>query len=128
MTHRAMVARRVRAENRPCLVHPQWNPSRPCSGGLGPYLVEVGGPVLSLLGLSFICVLFVCFVLHSHTALANLPNEPQELHNDNNGNRQTTHIRMVDRFPAPKVGSSETPRLVFTLCSSSVFTLLLIHM
>ncbi len=31
--------------------------------------------------LCFISVLFSCSVLHSHTALANLPNEPQELHN-----------------------------------------------
>ena len=90
MTHKAMVARKVIT---PCLLNSQWIPSHPCSVALGPYLVEVGGPVLSLLGLSFICVLFVCFVLHSHTALANLPNEPQELHNDNNGNKQTTHIR-----------------------------------
>lgn len=44
------------------------------------YLVEVGGPILSLRGLSFICQLFVCSVLHCHTALANLPNESQELH------------------------------------------------
>lgn len=48
---------------------------------VGAYLVEVGGPVLSLLGLSFICVLFVCSVFHCDTALANLPNEPQELNN-----------------------------------------------
>lgn len=53
----------------------------PSSVGSDSYLVEVGGPVLSLLGLSFICELFVCSALHCHTALANLPNESQELHN-----------------------------------------------
>lgn len=50
--------------------------------GSDSYLVEVGGPVLSLLGLSFICELFVCSALHCHTAFANLPNESQELHNN----------------------------------------------
>lgn len=54
----------------------------PSSLGSDSYLVEVGGPVLSLLGLSFICELFVCSALHCHTALANLPNESQELHNN----------------------------------------------
>lgn len=54
----------------------------PSSAGSDSYLVEVGGPVLSLLGLSFICELFVCSALHCHTALANLPNESQELHNN----------------------------------------------
>lgn len=52
------------------------------SVGCDSYLVEVGGPVLSILGLSFICELFVCLALHCHSALANLPNESQELHNN----------------------------------------------
>lgn len=51
------------------------------------YLVEVGGPILSLRGLSFICQLFVCSVLHCHTALANLPNESQELHHSGGGEK-----------------------------------------
>lgn len=55
----------------------------PSSLGSNSYLVEVGGPVLSFLSLSFICELFVCSALHCHTALANLPNESQELHNNN---------------------------------------------
>lgn len=55
-------------------------PPTPSSVSREPYLVEVGGPGLSLRGLSFICELFVCSVLHCHTALANLPNESQELH------------------------------------------------
>ncbi len=46
--------------------------------------------MLCLLGLCFISVLFSCSVLHSHTALANLPNEPQELHNNNNNNSYYT--------------------------------------
>lgn len=50
--------------------------------GSDSYLIEVGGPVLSLLSLSFICELSVCFALHCDTALANLPNESQELHNN----------------------------------------------
>lgn len=58
----------------------------PSSEASDSYLVEVGGPVLSLLGLSFICELFVCSALHCHTSLANLPNEFQELHN--NGGEQ----------------------------------------
>lgn len=52
--------------------------------------MEAWGPVLCLLGLCFISVLFSCSVLHSHTALANLPNEPQELHNNNNNNSYYT--------------------------------------
>lgn len=62
-------------------------PSPPPPRAEIPYLVEVGGPGLSLRGLSFICQLFVCSVLHCHTALANLPNEPQELH-DSGKNRK----------------------------------------
>ncbi len=83
-----------------CLVmaweEPRW-PPRGCSvtlhsvsSGKGSYLVNAGGPVLCLLGLCFISVLFSCSVLHSHTALANLPNEPQELHNNNNNNSYYT--------------------------------------
>lgn len=67
--------RHWRGESKP----PPPNPS-PSSVSGDPYLVEVGGPGLSLRGLSFICQLFVCSVLHCHTALANLPNEAQELH------------------------------------------------
>lgn len=59
-------------------VNPHQPPPSSASGD--PYLVEVGGPGLSLRSLSFICELFVCSVLHCHTALANLPNESQELH------------------------------------------------
>lgn len=59
----------------------------PSSLGSDSYLVEVGGPDLSLLGLSFICELFVCSALHCHTALANLPNESQELHNGKNDSK-----------------------------------------
>lgn len=60
--------------------------------GSNSYLVEVGGPVLSLLGLSFICELFVCSALHCHTALANLPNESQELHNnEKNDNKRSIY-------------------------------------
>lgn len=60
----------------------------PLSGASDSYLVEVGGPVLSLRGLSFICELFVCSALHCDTALANLPNEPQELHNKKKKNNK----------------------------------------
>lgn len=60
--------------------------------GSNSYLVEVGGPVLSLLGLSFICELFVCSALHCHTALANLPNESQELHNNEKKWQQKKHL------------------------------------
>lgn len=64
------------------------NTGKPRPPSTDPYLVEVGGPGLSLRRLSFICQLFVCSVLHCHTALANLPNEPQELHHS--GKKTTT--------------------------------------
>lgn len=60
----------------------------PSSEASDSYLVEVGGPVLSLLSLSFICELFVCSALHCHTSLANLPNEFQELHNNEGNNKK----------------------------------------
>lgn len=64
----------------------------PLPVGSDSYLLEVGGPAVSLLGLSFICELFVCSALHCDTARANLPNEPQELHN--NG-KTTTQQRLL---------------------------------
>lgn len=67
----------------------------PSSLGSDSYLVEVGGPDLSLLGLSFICEMFVCSALHCHTALANLPNESQELHNGKNDSK--TPLIITDR-------------------------------
>ena len=66
----------------------------PLLSGSDSYLVEVGGPVLSLLGLSFIFQLFVCPALHCHTALANLPNELQELHNDKKQNDNKKQLLM----------------------------------
>lgn len=73
------------------------------SVGCDSYLVEVGGPVLCILGLSFICELFVCLALHCHSALANLPNESQELHNKKNNKLQKKKrhfLLLIDQFYA----------------------------
>lgn len=75
---------------------PSCNRPPPSSVSRDSYLVEVGGPILSLRGLSFISELFVCSVLHCHTALANLPNESQELH-DSWGEKKNWQQDNIDK-------------------------------
>jgi len=82
--------------------------------------------VLCLLGLCFITVLFSCSVLHSHTAIANLPNEPQELHSNNNNNN-SYYTSTANRKHVGDALNTHTHTYTHTSISGFLLTVMVRH-